>query len=137
MNVTKFAAVILGLSALPALAHHGFNMFEMEKDVTYDGVVLEFKWENPHAHVVLKVPPGVADASTVGTWDIEGAATNIMSHQGWTKATLKPGDHIKAIAHPMKDGSKGAALFYVILPDGKRMYQDIARPKTDESKQAK
>jgi len=29
----------------------------------------------------------------------------------------------------MKDGSKGSSLFYVILPDDKRLYHDIARPK--------
>ena len=29
----------------------------------------------------------------------------------------------------MKDGSKGISLFYMIMPDGKRMYHDIARPK--------
>jgi hypothetical protein len=31
----------------------------------------------------------------------------------------------------MKDGSKGISLFYMIRPDGKRMYHDIARPKDD------
>ena len=30
----------------------------------------------------------------------------------------------------MKDGAtKGASLFYVVMPDGKRLYHDIARPK--------
>jgi hypothetical protein len=29
----------------------------------------------------------------------------------------------------MKDGAKGGSLFYVILPDGNRLYTDIARPK--------
>jgi hypothetical protein len=31
----------------------------------------------------------------------------------------------------MKDGSKGASLFYAVMPDGKRLYHDIARPKTE------
>jgi len=35
------------------------------------------------------------------------------------------------VAHPMKDGTKGASLFYAQLPDGKRLYHDIARPKTE------
>jgi hypothetical protein len=29
----------------------------------------------------------------------------------------------------MKDGSKGASLFYAILPDGSKLYVDVARPK--------
>ena len=75
-----------------------------------------------------------ADAATVGTWDVEGGATNIMGRQGWTRATFKAGDHIKVVAHPMKDGTtKGASLFYAIMPDGKRLYHDIARPKGEGS----
>ena len=92
------------MAAIPALAHHSFAMFELTKDVTYEGAVVEYRWENPHTHIIVKVDPGAADPSTVGTWDIEGGATNIMGRQGWTRATFKPGDHINAVAHPMKDG---------------------------------
>src|SRR5215475_1295673 len=117
-------------AAAPVLAHHSFSMFEMNKDVAYKGTVLEYKWVNPHVHVTVQVDAG--DPSTVGTWDIEGASTNIMARQGWTKATFKAGDKVTVVAHPLKDGSKGASMFYVILSDGKRMYQDIARPKTEQ-----
>jgi hypothetical protein len=72
--------------------------------------------------------PVPGDPSTAGTWDIEGASTNIMARQGWTKATFKAGDKVTVVAHPLKDGSKGASMFYVILPDGKRLYQDDAQP---------
>jgi hypothetical protein len=34
----------------------------------------------------------------------------------------------------LKNGEKGASLFYAIRPDGSRLYQDIARPKDDPSK---
>jgi Family of unknown function (DUF6152) len=118
------------LAAVPALAHHSFSMFDMDKDVAYKGTVVEFKWVNPHVHMTLQVDADSGDPSTVGTWDIEGASTNIMARQGWTKATFKAGDKITVVGHPLKDGSKGASMFYVILPDGKRLYQDIARPKT-------
>jgi hypothetical protein len=120
-------------AAIPALAHHSFAMFELTKDVTYEGTVLDYRWENPHTHIIVKVDPGAADPATVGTWDIEGGATNIMGRQGWSRATFKAGDHIRVVAHPMKDGTKGASLFYVILPDGKRLYHDIARPKGEGS----
>ena len=117
--------------ALPLLAHHSFAMFELTKDVTYEGTVVEYRWENPHTHIIVKVDPGAADPATVGTWDVEGGSTNIMGRQGWTRATFKPGDHVKVLAHPMKDGTKGASLFYAIMPDGKRLYHDIARPKSE------
>jgi hypothetical protein len=124
-------ALILGVALLavaPAFAHHSFAMFDNSKWLTLKGTVVEYRWENPHTHIIVKVAPGADDPATVGTWDIEGAAVNIMSRQGWTKVSYKPGDQITARAHPMKDGSKGASLSYVILPDGTHMYQDIARP---------
>src|ERR1041385_3578243 len=131
MKANYLAAGALLFAAIPLLAHHSFAMFELTKDVTYTGTVVEYNWENPHTHIIVKVDPGAKDPSTVGTWDIEGGATNIMGRQGWTRATYKAGDPITVVAHPMKDGSKGASLFYAIMPDGKRLYHDIARPKEE------
>ena len=118
-------------AAAPTLAHHSFALFDMDKNLSMLGSVVEYRWSNPHVHVVLKVDPG-ADVSSelVGTWDLEAAgSTNIMTRQGWTRVTLKTGDRITAVVHPMKDGAKGGSLFFIILPDGNRLYTDIARPK--------
>ena len=43
--------------AVPLLAHHSFAMFELTKDVTYEGTVMEYRWENPHTHIIVKVDP--------------------------------------------------------------------------------
>ena len=124
-------AVVFALAAaVPAFAHHSFSIFLMDTNLTYKGKVVEYRWVNPHSHIIIKVEPGAGVApEAVGTWDIEGGSTNIMGRQGWNRATFKAGDDITLVAHPLKDGSKGAALFYAILPDGKRLYHDIARPK--------
>ena len=131
-RVYVIGLVMMQIAALAAtaFAHHSFAMFDMDKDVTYKGVVSEYKWSNPHVHITveIKAEPGV-DPATVGIWDVEGGSQNIMGRQGWTRATYKPGDPITLVGHPMKDGSKGISLFYAILPDGKRLYHDIARPK--------
>jgi Family of unknown function (DUF6152) len=129
--LTGLLVTILAVTA-PLLAHHSFSMFDMTKDVAFKGTVVEYRWVNPHVHMTLQVDADSSDPSTVGTWDIEGASTNIMARQGWTRASFKAGDQLTVIAHPLKDGSKGASMFYVILPDGKRLYQDIARPKADQ-----
>jgi uncharacterized protein YcnI len=121
------------LLSIPVFAHHSFAMFELTKDVTYKGTVVEYRWENPHTHIIMKVPEGAADPATVGTWDMEGGSTNIMARQGWNKSTYKAGDPVTIVAHPMKDGSKGASLFYALMPDGTRLYHDIARPHADGS----
>ena len=117
MKLTRFALIAAMITAVMAPAgfgHHSFAMFELTKDVTYEGTMVEYRWENPHTHFIVKVEG--TDPATAGTWDVEGGSTNIMGRQGWTRATLKPGDRVKLVAHPMKDGSKGASLFYAVMP---------------------
>lgn len=133
MTKTLRALVSLGvvLAAHPvAHAHHSFNMFSMDREVTYKGVVEEYDWRNPHVHMTIRVDPGEGvDPQTVGRWDVEGGSTVIMGRQGWNRATYKPGDPIELVGHPLRSGEKGLSLFYVIRPDGSRMYHDVARPK--------
>ena len=134
MNYRMLAGSAL-MCALPLVAHHSFAQFDLVKNTTYEGTIVEYRWENPHSHIILKMDPS-ADPTTQGTWDIEGQATNIMARQGWSRVTYKPGDHAVIVAHPLKDGSiKGASLFYAMIPDGKRLYGDIARPTKAESDQ--
>lgn len=127
------SVALAGALAAPAFAHHSFAMFEMDKNVPVKGTVVEYKWMNPHVHVTVKVDaaPGV-DPALVGLWDFEcGGGTVIMGRQGWTKSTLKAGDPIDAVIHPLRDGNKGGALFYITRADGSRLYTDIARPKAE------
>ena len=127
------AVVMAGAVAAPALAHHSFAMFDMEKSVPVKGTVVEYRWGNPHVHVTVKVDaaPGV-DPALVGIWDLECAGgTVIMGRQGWTKSTLKAGESIDATIHPLRDGNKAASLFYITRADGSRLYTDIARPKAE------
>jgi len=122
--------IAIAVTTVPVSAHHSFAMFEMDKNVEYNGVVTDWKWQNPHVHFTVLIKPAAgADALTVGTWDVEGGSINIMTRQGWTRASYKVGDPVKLIGHPMKDGSKGISLFYAVKPDGTRLYHDIARPK--------
>jgi hypothetical protein len=133
----RVGLVLVGaaLASISLAAHHSFAMFEMDKDVKYSGVVTDWKWQNPHVHFIIDIAqgPGV-DAKQVGRWDVEGGSINIMTRQGWTRASYKVGDPIRIVGHPMKDGSKGISLFYAIRPDGTRLYHDIARPKDDVKK---
>jgi hypothetical protein len=114
---------VLLFAARPSLAHHSRAMFDVTKNITYRGVVKEYRLQNPHSHIVITVGPDTKDPSTVGTWDIEAASIDIMVSQGWSRMTYKPGDAITVVAHPMKNGSKGALLFYAVQPDGTRLYR--------------
>lgn len=122
LSLIALAGVLL-LAARPSLAHHSRAMFDVTKNITYRGVVTEYQFRNPHSHIIVTVGPEAAEPSTVGTWDIEASSISIMVSEGWNRTTYKPGDPITIVAHPMKNGSKGALLFYAIKPDGTRLYR--------------
>ena len=112
------------LAAVPrSLAHHSRMMFDMSRNVTYQDFVKEYRWENPHSHIVITVGPDAKNSSAAGKWSIEASSVNIMKDEGWSPMTYRPGDPITVVAHPMKNGSKGALLFYAIKPDGTRLYR--------------
>jgi hypothetical protein len=98
-------------------------MFDVTRNITYRGIVKAYNWQNPHTIIVVAVGDNASDRSTVGTWNIEASSVSIMMARGWRKNTFRTGDPITVVAHPNKDGSKDILLFYVIMPDGKRLYR--------------
>jgi Family of unknown function (DUF6152) len=111
------AAVLLALPVVDlAWGHHSFAMFDAAHEKTLSGTIKEFQWTNPHTWVWLDV------ASTNGAateeWGIEGMSPNFLGRRGWSKTTLRPGDKVTIVIHPLKDGSKGGTFMSVTLADG-------------------
>jgi hypothetical protein len=101
------SAAMLTLFVITAHAHHSFSMFDNEKDQMLDGIVKEFQWTNPHIWIQVNVQS--ADGNVV-EYSVEGGSPNALRRQGWTKDTLKPGDHVVLTMHPLKDGSPGGSF---------------------------
>jgi hypothetical protein len=120
---TLIIAVAMSAAAHPTFAHHSRAMFNMARNVTYRGIVTEYRWENPHGHIVITVGSDATDPATVGTWNIEASSISLMTSQGWSRTTYKAGDRITVVAHPSKNGSKAVLLFYAIRADGTRLYR--------------
>lgn len=97
-------------AALPASPERWCATFDMGKNITYRGVVEEYRWQNPRSHVV-RVAAGAADRPTVGTWTVEASDISVMTSSGWTPKTYKPGDPITVVTHPNMDGSNLVLLF--------------------------
>jgi hypothetical protein len=122
-SLSVVAVAVMLAAASPTLAHHSRAMFDMTQNVTYRGVVKEYRWQNPHSHIVIIVGADAPDPSTVGTWDFEASSTSLMVSQGWNPKTFKAGDLITVVAHPSRHGSKDALLFYAMKADGTRLYR--------------
>ena len=114
-------------SAGPASAHHSFNMFALDQNVTVSGTVKDYQFKMPHVWFYMFVP--TKDGGTE-EWGFECHSPNLVARKGWNLNTLKPGDKISVMMHPMRDGSKAGSVAYVTLADGKVLWnaQSISQP---------
>ena len=109
------AGIAFAMSAMPALAHHSFAMFDAEKKLTLEGTVKEFQWTNPHSWILMTVSNAQGQAEQ---WAIEMGGPSGLARQGWVPKTLTPGMKVTAVIHPLKDGTHGGQYMAVTLPDG-------------------
>ncbi len=109
------SAALFVAFAVPVFAHHSFAMFDYNKEVTVTGEVSEFKWANPHIHIYVKGPDSVGK---MADYEIEGATPDNLRKQGWSRETLKPGDKISVIIHPLKNGMPGGMFVKATRADG-------------------
>ncbi len=114
MKLGTFAVLALFVCGA-AFAHHSGVMFDRDKELSLKGTVKEFVFVNPHVSILL----AVQDEHGVTTdWSFEAASVQGMVQAGWRKSTLKPGDSVTIVGHPLKDGRPGAQLVRVVLADG-------------------
>jgi hypothetical protein len=111
--------VILGLvsAAVPLSAHHSWSV-NTSRLVTVKGTVVEFAWENPHPMITLEVR---TDDGKPEKWMVGGPAISRMEANGWTKATVRPGDVITGIGYQFSNGQKIVRLERVVLADGREL----------------
>jgi hypothetical protein len=108
-------AIAAMLTAGSALAHHSFAMFDQSKAVTVQGTVKDFRWTNPHVFIQLLIKN---DAGNEEEWSIEMTSPEHLARVGWRPGTVKPGDQITLVIHPMRDGSAAGQYVSGSGPDG-------------------
>ncbi|TAJ92721.1 MAG: hypothetical protein EPO31_10895 [Gammaproteobacteria bacterium] len=109
------AAGMLLVMTGAASAHHSFAMFDQTQTVILEGTVSDFQWTNPHAVIFLDIRTAQGDMET---WLFSMNSPNNLRRQGWRKDTLKTGDKVTIVMHPLRDGGKGGMFVSVTLPDG-------------------
>jgi hypothetical protein len=84
-------------------------MYEREKQIEVTGTVREFQWTNPHVFIELVVngPNGQSN------FTIECPTPGVLRSKGWKFNSLKPGDKVMAVVHPLKSGQTGGGLISV------------------------
>lgn len=122
---------LLAAAALPfaARAHHGWSSFDQDRPLFLQGRVVEVKWQNPHAELMLELPADYrlpADVATRATpaqsaavdgkallakavaptrkdrrWEIELAPLTRM--EAWKVVPVKVGDTVGVLGFTFKD----------------------------------
>jgi Family of unknown function (DUF6152) len=119
LPMSRLHIVLLGITALliavPAAAHHSFAMFDQSKSVTLHGVVKDFRWSNPHVFIQLLT---ASEAGSQDEWSIEMTSPEHLSRVGWRPGTLKSGDQVTLVIHPVRDTIKGGQYLSGIGPKG-------------------
>jgi len=93
-------------------------MYDMSNPVTVKGVVERLEWTNPHAHLYLNVKDSKGN---VEEWAIEIDRPEFLKRNGWTSATVKPGDVITATGGRAKSGARTMRCTTVELPTGRKL----------------
>ena len=118
-------ALVVVLSSGVLSAHHSRAHYGRDESITR-GVVVEYKWRNPHVFVVWEVKD---QQGKVTHWIGEMASVTSMIADGMTKDSLKPGEEIIVSAFPSKNpGSTEALIQKITKTDGKIVVDNSRAP---------
>ena len=106
----------LAVTAAPALGHHSHAKYWETEWVELEGTVQAVHWVNPHTWIYLDVTH--EEAAKTGAWALEGASVTTLRRDGWTADSIKAGDTLSVRCHPLKDGSRGCLMGFVVMDDG-------------------
>ena len=110
------ASVAALLTMAAAEAHHSFAMFDRDQEIVKTGTVQRWAFNNPHSWLYINVKN---EDGTETLWSFEGSAPPSLIQRGITGATLEPGDTVKFMYCPLRDGRPGGAIGWAQLEDGR------------------
>jgi len=147
MRRTALAVVaVIVLAGSPALGHHGYANFFMDRTVTIQGEIEEVRWANPH--VVLRIR--AADSTVYTALFHQGASYFVNrevpferglaaaddprnKHTPLTRQSIKVGDHVVVTAAPPRDP---ASHEVVSIREVRRPRDGWTWKRTNEANQA-
>jgi Family of unknown function (DUF6152) len=120
LKLGVFSAVGGLLVALPISAHHSFMAeFDQRKPVTLTGSVTGVEWQNPHTYFYLDVKD---ENGKVVNWRLETGSPGALMLRGWTRETIRVGDHLVVQGYRAKEIQNVAAARSVTMTDGRTIF---------------
>jgi len=113
---SRLSALIIFLFAALANAHHSFTAeFVADKTATLSGTISQVWFKNPHVRYLIEVENENGEAET---WDARGSPVVWLARKGWTRDTIKVGDHVEMYGYLGRDGIKMLSIMTITLADG-------------------
>ncbi len=121
MRPSKRVAVgiaILSVVAPAALAHHSVSAwFDTTATTEIEGVVTDFRWQNPHVIFTMRVPQEQGEA----LWEIETLSISGISRWGITRDLVNVGDRLRVAGNPARQGANNIFVRNILLPSGREI----------------
>jgi Family of unknown function (DUF6152) len=111
------AGLLVCIASAPAFAHHAsVAEFDMDKQITLNGVISKVDWINPHVYIYLDVKDAQGN---ITTWAIESLPTRFFHNMGLSKEMLGQGQAVTIVARPAKvQGRHLGWIVSITYPDG-------------------
>jgi Family of unknown function (DUF6152) len=88
------------LTTAVSYAHHSYGAtYDLAKQVTVEGKLVQFVYRNPHSFVTIQAPD---DSGAQQRWAVEWSGTGQLGGQGITRETLRAGDQIVIVGRPSR-----------------------------------
>jgi hypothetical protein len=105
------------MSGVGVQAHHSLaGVYDLAHEVVLVGALKKLNFTNPHSSIELTVKN--KDGSTTD-WTLVTASNAVLTRQGVTKSSIKPGDILKVTTLPAKNGNPIGFIKSLDLGDGK------------------
>ena len=87
-------------AAAAVSAHHSFGAtYEVGKEITLEGKIVQFVYRNPHSFVHVEAPD---TEGALQRWAIEWGGTAQLTTQGVRRDSLKVGDQVTIVGRPSR-----------------------------------
>ena len=104
-------AILLLAANFQALAHHSPAEFDLTATVSFDAIVTEFEWKNPHVFIQVDRIDGDGQVTAL---QIEADGVSMLLPHSWTRESLASGDRVTVVAYPSRRTDGRSLLGYSI-----------------------
>jgi hypothetical protein len=106
--MTRTAALIVVFGVITGVeAHHGSADYDVNREVSVEGTVAEWRWTSPHTWVMLRVARA---NGPIEAWSGEGPPLNWAEARGWSKTTLQTGETVRLVMYPSRREAHGGLI---------------------------